>query len=303
MKEAHMNFSQLQCFVALAETGSFTEAAYSVGLTQSAVSHALSTLENELGVTLFERSRRGGVVLTQVGEKVMPHVRVVLAQTDAIEQKARAARGVAAGKLRLGSIPSAYPRLLARVLTHFQAEYPDIEVVLFEGRLHEVYEWIESSIVDVGLVFHPAKEIKSTLLTTDELYAIVPSGHRLYGQAKVSLEELRKEAFIMPRIGCTFLRVAGFEQREIGPAVRYHASDSTTILAMIREGLGISLLPGMMLSEKLEGMAMIPLDPPRYVQIGLAVRSQEMASPAVKLFIQTAVAWLQAQASQLSPAR
>lgn len=303
MKDTHMNFSQLQCFVALAETGSFTEAAYNVGLTQSAVSHALSTLENELGVTLFERSRRGGVALTHIGSKMMPHVRVILSQTEAIEQEAKAAHGVAAGKLRVGSIPSACPRLLAGVLTRFQAEYPDIEVVLFEGKSPEVYEWIESSIVDVGLVLHPAKEFKSTLLTTDELYAIVPPGHHLQAQTAVTLKELREEPFIMPRAGCTFLHIAGLEWGKTGPTIRYHASDSTTILAMVREGLGISLLPGMMLPEKMEGIAIRPLDPPRRLQIGIAIRSQDTAPPGAALFIQTAVAWAQEQTSQLPYAR
>ena len=110
MKDGHMNFSQLHCFVALVDTGSFTEASYSVGMTQSAVSHALSTLENELGGALVARSRRGGVVLTPVGKKIIPRVRMILSQTNAIEQEAKIAHGKMAGKLRLGCIPSACPR-------------------------------------------------------------------------------------------------------------------------------------------------------------------------------------------------
>src|SRR5438105_217137 len=118
MKDIHMNFSQLQSFVALAETGSFTEAAYTINLTQSAVSHALSALESELGVTLLERNRKGVVSLSRVGEKILPHVRLLLAQAEAIEQQAKVARGEAAGKVRLGSIESMIPpRLLASMLT------------------------------------------------------------------------------------------------------------------------------------------------------------------------------------------
>src|SRR5260221_8877776 len=88
MRDMHMNFSQLQSFVALAETGSFTEAAYTVDLTQSAVSHALAALESELGVALLERNPTGVVALTNVGQKIIPHVRALLAQAEAIEQKA-----------------------------------------------------------------------------------------------------------------------------------------------------------------------------------------------------------------------
>src|SRR5436853_355688 len=106
MRNVHMNFSQLQSFVALAEMGSFTEAAYSVNLTQSAVSHALSALESELGVTLLERNRKGVVALTPVGQKIIPYVRALLASASAIEQEAKAALGLAMGKLRLGSMES-----------------------------------------------------------------------------------------------------------------------------------------------------------------------------------------------------
>src|SRR5579859_5160407 len=106
MRIMHMNFSQLQSFVALADTSSFTEAAYAIDLTQSAVSHALAALENELGVTLLERNRKGVVALSQAGQKILPHARALLAQMEAIEQEAKAAQGLAMGKLRLGSILS-----------------------------------------------------------------------------------------------------------------------------------------------------------------------------------------------------
>ncbi|GLV57932.1 hypothetical protein KDH_47670 [Dictyobacter sp. S3.2.2.5] len=104
-----MNFSQLQSLVALADTGSFTEAAYTINLTQSAVSHALASLESELGVTLLERNRKGVVSLTATGQKIIPHVRALLAQAESIEQEARVAQGKASGKVRLGSINSIIP--------------------------------------------------------------------------------------------------------------------------------------------------------------------------------------------------
>jgi len=260
------------------------------------VSHALAALESELGVTLLERNHTGVVALTSVGQKIMPHVRSILASASAIEQEAKAVHGLAMGKLRLGSIESMIsPHLLASVLTCFQASYPGIEVVLFEGAMHEVGEWIESSIVDVGFVILPAPEITSTLITTDELCVLVPPGHRLDTRKAVTPRELREEGFIMEKTQCTFrlMQRAGFESNKTRPHIRYQASDSATILAMIREGLGITLMPRMMLPKKLEGVVALPLDPPHQLQIGLAVRSQAMASPAAPLFVQTASTWVQ----------
>ncbi|MBE3561091.1 MAG: LysR family transcriptional regulator [Ktedonobacteraceae bacterium] len=286
-----MNFSQLQSFAALAETGSFTEAAYAVNLTQSAVSHALAALESELGVTLLERNRTGVVGLTGAGQKILPHVRALLAQAEAIEQEAKAMRGEAAGKLRVGSILSIIsPQLLAGVLTSFHQQYPDIEVVLFEGMMHEVGEWIESSVIDVGFVILPASGITSTFITTDEMCVLVPRGHRLHTRKAVTPGELLEEGFIMEKTRCapSLLEKSGFELSRARSPIRYPASDSATILAMVREGLGITLMPRMMLPEKIEGVVALPLDPPQRLQIGLAVKSREMASPGARLFIQTA---------------
>lgn len=285
-----MNFSQLQSFVALAETGSFTEAAYAIDLTQSAVSHALSALESELGVTLLKRNRKGVVALTDAGQKIIPHVRALLAQVEAIEQEAKAAHGEAAGKLRLGSMLSIVsPALLARVLTCFRASYPDIEVVLFEGTMREVGEWIEKSIIDVGFVLFPAQGIEVTPITTDELCVLVPPGHRLHTKVAVTPRDLQEEGWIMEKNQCALqLMEVAVGPSRVRPQIRYQASDSATILAMIREGLGITLMPRMVLPKKLEGVVALPLDPPHQLQIGLAVRSQAMASPAAQLFVQTA---------------
>ncbi|NGM84301.1 LysR family transcriptional regulator [Paenibacillus sp. 7124] len=290
-----MKLSQLQCFVALAELGSFTEAAYAVGLTQSAVSHALAALENEVGVTLLERNRKGVAALTDAGQKIIPHVRELLAQAEAIEQEAKSARGLAKGKLRLGGILSFSPGLLAGVLARFQKKYPDIEVVLFEGTIQEINDWITCSIIDVGFVLHPAKDVESTYITTDELCVLVPSRHRLHAQTEVSPQELCEEGFIMAKDGCSsqLMELAGLELKQFKPLTRYHANDSATLLAMVREGLGITLLPRMMLPKKLEGVVALPLNPPQMLQIGLAVRSQEIASPAAVLFVQTVLAWMQ----------
>ena len=294
-----MNFSQLESFVAVADTGSFTEAAYAIDLTQSAVSHALSALESELGVKLLERNNKGVVALTDVGQRLLPHVRALLAQAETIRQEAQVARGLARGKLRLGSIPSISPRLLAGVLTHFQQQYPDIDVVLFEGTLQEVQEWLGSSIIDVGFVHHPAKEVVSTHLATDDLQVFVSSGHRLYARTSVTESELREEPLIMPRTGCEVPELFEQQRGKQGPPIRYQASEGATILAMVREGLGITILPRSILPDKLEGICGIPLHPPRQIQIGLAVRSADAASPAVTLFVQTAVAWVQEQTALL----
>jgi DNA-binding transcriptional LysR family regulator len=291
MKNAHMNLTQLRCFAALLDKGSFTEASYTVGLTQSAVSHALAALEAELGVTLIERDRKGVGPLTRVGHKISPHIRALLAHAEAIEQEAKAAQGMAKGKLRLGSPLGFCPGLFAGTLTCFQRQYPDIDVVLFEGTLQEVEEWIAGRIVDLGFVVHPAQGIESTLLAFDEMCVLVPSGHRLHAQSAVTPSALRDEGWIMSKSDCGLqaMEMVGLEIHRTKPSIRYQANDSATILAMVREGLGIALMPRMVLPKKLDGVVALPLDPPGQLQIGLAVKSRDTTSPGAKLFIQTAL--------------
>jgi DNA-binding transcriptional LysR family regulator len=303
MKVTHMNFSQLQCLVAVVDTGSFTEAAYSVNLTQSAISHAVIALERELGIQLLDRNRKGKVALTSVGDSILPHARALLASAAAIEQEAQAACGEVMGKLRLGHMESIIaPQMLAGLLTRFRAAYPEIEVILFEGAMQEVGEWIEQNIVDVGFVVLPAGELESILIATDELCVLLAAENPLAGKRSATPEELRHEGFVMEKTRCSIslLQRAGLEQTRSGPLIRYQASGSATIQAMVREGLGITLVPRMTLPEKLEGMVALSLDPVPELPIGLAVRSQKLASRNARLFMQTAKQWRQEYYPSLS---
>jgi DNA-binding transcriptional LysR family regulator len=295
-----MHLSQLEVFVALAELHSFTEAAERVGVTQSAVSHALAALERELSATLFERNRRGVTTLTAIGQSILPHVRALLANAEAITQEAKAARGLADGRLRLGNTLSLSPDLIARVVRSFQQLYPTIEVVLFEGTMLEVSEWIAHSIVDVGWVLlpHPesaaARGLASTLLVTDELCVLVPRGHRLEGLRAVGSQDLANEHFIMAKNACTLqlMGMAGLEPGRLRAQIRHQASDSATILAMVRETLGISLMPRSMLPPNAEGVVALPLRPPRQLPLGLAVRAQATIAPSTRRFIEMARTWV-----------
>lgn len=298
-----MNFSQLHCFVALADTGSFTETAYTTHLTQSAVSHALSALERELRVTLLERNNKGVVALTGVGRSLLPHARALLAHAEALEQGARAARGLLKGNLRLGSIPPVSSPLLAGVLAHFHQQYPDIDVVLFEGTFQEVEEWLGSNVIDAGFVQHPTNGVESTYLATDELHVFVANGHRLHARASVTVDDLRDESLIARPAGCDVPAIFERHGEKHRPHIRYQASESSTMLAMVREGLGVTILPRTLLPDKLEGITAIPLEPAHALRIGLAVRSLASASPAALLFVQTAVAWVQEQVTLLPSAR
>jgi len=287
-----MNLSQLELLVALVETGNFSEAAARIGLTQSAVSHGLAKLEQELGVMLVERGRRGGS-LTGTGQEVLTHAREALGALEAIRQAAAAARGIPMGKMRFGAAYPLAARLLVGILGDFQRQYPKIDLVLFEGTGQEVEEWVAGSVVDVGIVRHPTPDVESRLLVEDEVCVVFPACHRFRHLARVNAEELVSEPLILPRSGSRLVVEA---LREIGQGdtrlwFKYTVSDPRTIYLMVRDGLGVTLMPRAMLPDNLDGLRILSLFPTMPFRVGLGVRSWETASPVAKLFTQTAEAW------------
>jgi DNA-binding transcriptional LysR family regulator len=285
-----MNFSQLQAFVAVVKTGSFTAAAEQANLTQSAISHALNNLEAELGVTLFTRGRQG-ISLTEAGQALLPNISEILAQSEAIRQKAAALRGIAAGKLRIGSFPSISPHLLAGLLQNFQHRYPGIEVVVLEGLEPEVNTWVGTGLVDLGFATLPVANLESVVLVRDELLILTTPDCSLARRTEIAATDLVNEPFILSKAGCDPLILSVFQIANVKPRVQYEVSDVGTILRMVREGLGTTMLPRLNLPEDQSDLHVMKLLPPAYRELGLIFRSASSLSPAAKAFIEQARQW------------
>lgn len=285
-----MNLSQLEVFVALAEIGRFNDAADRVGITRSAASHAIANLEAELGVPLLERER-GNATPTAIGGCLLHHAHNILASVEAIQQEAASARGLQAGKLRIGIVSSVSATLLSGILSKFRQEYSGIELVTFEGTGQEVENWIRTSVVDVGFVLRQAEDIDITLIGRDEVRVLVSSGHPLRYTRVIDLERLMREPFIQPKMACDFIDSNQLGHQQIEPHKRYEVTEVQAVLAMVREGLGFSLLPNMLLPHHMDGLHLLSLDPPMHFMFGVGLRSQRNASPAARMFIQVAQFW------------
>jgi DNA-binding transcriptional LysR family regulator len=284
MKYIHIHPTHLRSFMSVAETGSFSEAASVVGLTQSAVSHAIASLETILGVALLERGR-DGVRVTAVGQRVLIHARAAVAHTDAIRQEAAAAHGLTMGKLRVGSFPSVAAQILPKLLRTFRHCYPGIEVVLFEGTDQEVQAWLAARVIDVGIVTLPTDELDTVALTSDTMMAVVAVTHPLAALETVHVERLAHEPFILSKSGCEPLIHHIFRTAGVVPQTQFEVRDSATILAMVEEDLGVTIVPALALPTIHPHVRAIPLEPPVQRQIALAVRAQESRAPAVNALL------------------
>jgi DNA-binding transcriptional LysR family regulator len=279
-----MTLVQLQVLLAIVEARGFTAAAAQLAMTQSAVSHALAALEQELGVALIER-RRDGPQLTAVGERVATQARVAVGAAEAARQEAAAAQGLASGRVRVGSFPSVSASLLPGVMRVFRQRYPKVAVVLFEGTDDEVQSWIVDRVVDVGLVTGPLPALVTTPLCDDPFVAVVAPDDPLARQACVSANDLAGEPFILSKSGCEPLIRQFFTQGGAALRPAYEVRDMPTILAMVREGLGVAIVAQLALPDPPTGLCVLPLEPPTVRHLALGVPADMPIAPAVQAFI------------------
>ena len=141
-----MNLAKYQALLSVVESGSLTAAAAQLGLTQSAVSHSINSLEEELGFAVIKRSR-AGVKLTNEGERLLPAVRGLLNSAEQLSQVTAAIRGLDSGLVRIGTFTSVAVHWLPGVLKEFQRDYPRVEFKLLNGDYNDVEQWVRDGSV------------------------------------------------------------------------------------------------------------------------------------------------------------
>lgn len=283
----YMRLHHLTALVAIAQEGSFTAAAAALGISQSSLSHAIADLEGELGVSLLVRGRQGAR-LTEVGGRAVIHARQAIAAMDSIRGEAASSRGMLSGRLRIGSIPSAGVALLPKVVAHLSRLHPGIEVVLLEESsqgMQQLLEWRRNGTIDVAVVELPLAQVKTLALMDDEYCAIVPAASPLARRRQVSIRELAAEPFVTSRYVSERLVQPAFAAQGVQPNVKFEVQDLSTLVSLVREGLGVSAVPRIAFPQTPPGVALLPLAPRIRRQLGLALDSPDHRSPALSAFV------------------
>lgn len=287
-----MTFTQLEIFAVVSELRSFTGAGQRLGISQSAVSHALKQLETEWGVTLLARGPTG-IEITEVGSSLLLRVRELLNASDAIQQEIAAVRGLNRGVLRIGSFGTTSSlHLLPRILKQFAQRYPAIDVYVDEGEDAEVNRWLIERRVDVGFVTLPDERFDTVPLVEDQFVALIPASHPLATKKAVSLPDLSAMPFMMTLAGSASAIQRLFEQARLRPAVKQRYAQLITIIKMVEHGAGFSIVADLALPNQImalcPGVTKRPLAPRAKRTVGLAVLKREHASPAVEAFLKVA---------------
>lgn len=291
-----MDLHQLRTFVGVAEDGGVARAAARLNLSQPAASRQIQVLEADLGVPLFDRVGRR-VRLTSAGEDLLRRSRRLLAEADALRERARALQSGQSGVVRIGATPPMIEFVLAGFLPRYQRRHPGIEVQVVEDGGAGLVARLERG--EVHLAYVPAGDdrFSGRLLYPIHVIAVVPERHPLHGRRALEIAELASEPLLLLR--------RGFGSREwfdaacgaanVRPNILLESSAHNAVIGLAAAGYGIGVLPSAVRLPG-KGLRAIPLVH-RGTPIGrwtmLAWDPQRFLAPYARVFVEELVAHAQ----------
>ncbi len=278
-----MTLLTYQVFKMVAEHGSFRKAADIIGLTPSAISHAISSMEAELGFCVLNRSK-SGVTLTNYGEHLLPYVNAVLNSDESLQQAIAEFNGLKQGTVKVGCFSSACTSWIPDILHSFQKEYPEIQIELFQGTYDDVSYWIKNGVVDLGfLSVSSADDIPIQPLYKDPLLCVVPKGTEKQGDLEyMDIDEMREYPFVTQRES-TDADIQNFlKENRLNIQSHYHVVDDLSTVAMVAHGFGICVMPELVMNDIPYEVDSYPIRPSAYRIIGISTLHPEFMAPAVR---------------------
>ena len=278
-----MTLLTYQVLKTVAEQGSFRKAADILGLTPSAISHAISSMESELGFSLLNRSK-SGVTLTNYGEHLLPYVNAVLNSDESLLQAVAEFNGLKRGKVKVGCFSSVCTSWMPNIMNSFKTQYPDITIELFQGTYDDVVYWIKNGVVDLGVLsVSSAGDIFIEPLYKDRLLCVVPKGtKKCEPKEYMTIEELRNHQFVTQR-ECTDADIQNFlKENSLNVQSNYHVVDDLSTIAMVANGFGICLMPELVMKDIPYEVDCYQIQPDAYRIIGIATLNPEFMAPAVR---------------------
>ncbi|WP_054942060.1 LysR family transcriptional regulator, partial [Paenibacillus ihuae] len=268
-----MSLNKYEVFLKVVELSSLTKAAEVLGFTQSGISHTISSLEMEFGFSLLLRNR-SGVKLTVNGEQVVPAIREILKWNEQLKQQVADIHGLETGTITIGTFTSVSVHWLPGMIKEFRREYPYIEFKLMEGGYLEIEQWIESGVIDCGFISLPTREKFEVFpLKNDRMLAILSKDHPLSQAPYMPLAQIAHEDFIIQKAGSDYDARRVLEKAGIHPNIKFTAGDDSAIIAMVENGLGISILPEMVITRQNHNVAMLELEERSFRSLCIAVDS------------------------------
>lgn len=281
-----MNIQKYLAFLMTCESGSFTKAAEALHYSQSGVSRMIGDLERDWKVTLLERNR-AGVSLTSDGLRLLPVVQSVCREYRRLQTRVEELNNLQSGLIRIGTFSSVATHWLPRIIGAFQKDHPNIEYELLLGHYAEIEDWILEGRVDCGFTRLPAHpELETIFLERDKLLVVMPEGHPMAKRKRFPVSALSDYPFMLLEKERKAEISELLERHGVSPDVRFTTVDDYAVMSMVENGLGIGILPQLILRRIPYRVVAKELNVPAYRNIGLALRSADTASLAVRRFLE-----------------
>jgi DNA-binding transcriptional LysR family regulator len=251
-----INLPQLRAFLAVVDEGGFSAAAPALGISQSAVSHAVAALERAVGSPVLHRSKEPQ--LTTLGSRMVEHARAAIAATSAITDLAAQHADKPSGTIRLAAPATVCQGLLPDLLARWRAELPAVTIRLFEGEDHEISEWLTERTVDAAVLVDPESS-SGVQIGADEFFALLRRDHPLADEKVIDIADLDDDPFLLSDGGCE--RHIRELYRQSGSRLRptHRVRECGTLLAMVQAGIGVSVVPGLMAAMTGQRLVLVPL--------------------------------------------
>ncbi len=287
-----MTLKQYNAFVVSVEEGSISKASEKLNVTQSGITHLINDLENELGFTLMIRNK-GGIKLTLEGKKLLPLMKNIINQDKKLYEFTQKIRGNYSNKINIASFTSVAVNWLPSIINGFKQKYENAEITLTNGGYSEIKNALNDGVADVGFINLSANEnFKCFPLVKDEMLAVVPINHPLACLNSVNVKHFEKENVISLGDKTDNDSRSVFESANVTPNIKYRTTDDYAMISMVKNNLGICIEPELLLTGNETGVKVMPLNPPSYRTIALAVPQENLDNPLINALIEYILEWV-----------
>lgn len=286
-----MNLNQLHYFVTLARMEHYTKAAESLSITQPSLSHAMSTLEQELGTKLFAKQGRN-VVLTKYGKIFLDYAEEALKVLDAGVRKTRAMTGQTKGVIDLAYIYTLGSEFVPQLVGDFVRTYEELDVDFHftVGNTKEIIEGLKDERFDVAFCSMMENEpgIHFTPVGTEKLVIVVPKGHPLAAEQEVDLEQAAAypQIYFTENSGLRPVVDKLFKSAHITPDIAYEIEEDGSMAGLVAQNFGVAIMPEIPLLKQMAVEVLDIRSPRQQRYIYMAQAKDKYQTPMVKKFVE-----------------
>lgn len=277
-----MSIDAYKVFISVVEEKSFVKAANIMHMTPSGVSHCINKLEEQYQFKLFARERTGAQ-LTADGKRLLPYIRDILRAEDRFQQEVDGTKGLEFGSVCLGTFNSVCIKFIPEIISSLHQVHPKIEINVCQGGYGDTVEWLKTGLADVSFVsMSTTGDSKAEPLFEDRIMCVTPKSFKPQNGSYVEIQELSAINLVYQRNGCDADSNALLSQHGISTSSRFSVESDQALIALVASGLGVSLMPELLLNPAPDDVSIYPLAPVFHRTIGLAVAAERPLSLAAQ---------------------